>query len=355
MTTLFRRAHSRASLLSRVGDLGQVAGVRVMTLSEGREAGVRIADVRTGSGLRYQVTLDRGMDISMAEFRGTPLAWRAPCGDVHPAYYDPAGIGWLRSFPGGLLTGCGITQAGAPCTDEGETPGLHGRLSHTPAEGVAAGTTWQGDEATVSVEGTMREYRLFGENMMVRRTIASSVGSSSLMLTDHVVNEGSKRTPLMMLYHINIGWPMLDESSQLLLRCDTVPRDEEAARGLDTARRFSGPVAGYKEQVFYHRPHPDEEGWATAALINRTLDLCLYVRFRTNELPRLAEWKMLGEKAYVLGLEPSNCATGGRAKERAAGTLQFLDPGAVRDFAVECGVLDDAKDIAAFVNTHGLS
>src|SRR5512143_823898 len=106
MAKLFGRDCTREEIAARSGDLSQVAGVRTMTLSSGHEEGVRIADVRTGSGLRFQVTLDRGMDISVAEYRGIPLAWRSPAGDVHPAYFDPAGRGWLRTFPGGLMTGC---------------------------------------------------------------------------------------------------------------------------------------------------------------------------------------------------------------------------------------------------------
>src|SRR5512133_437351 len=102
MATVFGEQFSREQILSHVGDLMQVAGVRMMELCEGSEHGVRIADVRTGSGLRFQVSLDRGMDISMAEYKGVPLAFRSPNGDVHPHRYEPEGIGWLRTFSGGL-------------------------------------------------------------------------------------------------------------------------------------------------------------------------------------------------------------------------------------------------------------
>ena len=114
MTTLFGKNYSRRELKQRIGHLSQVAGVRLMQLQEGQEAAVRIADVRSGSGLRFQISLDRGMDISVAEYKGMSLAWRSPQGDVHPSYFDPKGLGWLKSFPGGLMTGCGLTTAGSP-------------------------------------------------------------------------------------------------------------------------------------------------------------------------------------------------------------------------------------------------
>jgi hypothetical protein len=44
----------------------------------------------------------------------------------------------------------------------------------------------------------------------------------------------------------------------------------------------------------------------------------------------------------------------GRAAERAAGTLQFLDPGEERRFSLEIGVVDGEGSIDTFVRTHNL-
>ena len=118
MAILFGQQYTREELLTRVGDLTQVAGVRMMELSDGAERGVRIADVRTGSGLRFQISLDRGMDLSMAVYKVVPVAFRSPNGDVHPQRYEQEAYGWARCFPGGLMTGCGMTQVGSPCIDE---------------------------------------------------------------------------------------------------------------------------------------------------------------------------------------------------------------------------------------------
>ncbi len=94
-----------------------MCGIRPVTLADGPERGVRAADVRTGDGLNFTVLLDRGMDIGPAEYRGIPLAWISPTGPISPAFYDPRGIGWLRTFHGGLLTTCGLTQTGVPNVD----------------------------------------------------------------------------------------------------------------------------------------------------------------------------------------------------------------------------------------------
>ena len=44
---------------------------------------------------------------------------------------------------------------------------------------------------------------------------------------------------------------------------------------------------------------------------------------------------MLGQGAYVLGIEPANCHVEGRARERERGTLEFLQPGEKRNFYLE--------------------
>jgi hypothetical protein len=353
MAELYGRELTRQEIFARAGALSQLAGTRLMTLTGGKEQGVRVADVRTGSGLRFQVSLDRGMDISLAEYRGIPLAWRSPNGDVHPSYFDPVSDGWGRTFPGGLLTTCGLSYLGAPCVDEGKPLGLHGRISHTPATRVSFKEEWRGDECVFSLEGDMRESAIFRENLLLSRTIETRLGASQLTVRDRISNEGSFPAPLMVLYHINAGWPIVSEVSRLLLRSRAIrPRDEEAARGKAEAQRFCKPTRGYREQVFYHDLVPDEEGFA-AALIHAG-HLGLFVRYRQKELPRYVEWKMMGEGEYVVGMEPANCGVGGRAEERAAGTLQFLQGGEHRDFLLTIGVIEGEDALEAFAETHHL-
>jgi len=355
MALLYGANFNRRELLKHVGDLSQVAGVRMMGLQQGAEAGVHIADVRTGSGLRFQVTLDRGMDISVAEYKSILLAWRSPNGDVHPSYFDHRGLGWARTFPGGLMTGCGLTYLGAPCVDEGEELGLHGRLSNTPATNVRAETEWHDERCIFRVTGEVRESSLFKENLLLRRTIETELGESTITFLDTVLNEGFRPSPLMMLYHINLGWPLLDDGAELLLNASlTMARDAEAAKGVSAATKMGAPTPGYAEQVFFHDLRPSRSGFASVLLSNRKLGLGLYVRYRQKELPRFIEWKMIGEGTYVLGLEPANCWVQGRAKERERGTLQFLDPGEEREFYLQIGVLEGAEAIEEFAREANL-
>jgi hypothetical protein len=307
MPSLFGRSIRKGDLRKLVGSVSQVAGIRLVELVDGRVRGMRAADVYTGSGLRFQVLVDRGLDIGAAEHAGRPLAF------VHPALGTPAlherpGIGFLRTFGGGLVTTCGLDHFGPPDA-EGEGYGLHGRASHLPGEGVCVRQEWRGEDYVLEIEGETRQARLFGENLRLERRISTRLGATSLVLEDRVTNEGFRPEHL----------------------------------------RFGPPQAGFAEQVFFHEPLPDPQGRAAAAVVNRPLGFGGFVRWRAAELPVLAHWKMTGEGEYVCGLEPSTHAmTPTRREQREAASLRDLAPGESVSFRLELGALPDPAAIAAF-------
>src|SRR3990172_2059232 len=143
MATLYGRQYSREALLERLGDISQVAGVKKVRLADGNEEGVEAYLVKTGSGFNFRVLASRGMDISSADWHGRSLNWMSPTGEVAPEFHEEPKLGWLRSFYGGLVATCGLTQAGAPTVDQGTELGLHCRVSNTPARNVSYGGEWQ--------------------------------------------------------------------------------------------------------------------------------------------------------------------------------------------------------------------
>lgn len=345
MATIYGREWTRRELLSRVGDISQIARVKLHRLGEGYEDGVLAADVMTGSGLQFTVLASRGLDVSSAAYRGIALAWRSAQSDRHPAFYEPQGLGWLRSFPGGLVTTCGLTWMGAPDVDDGVELGLHGRFSNTPATEVVARGCWQGDEYVLTVEGVVREAVVFGENVTLHRRITTSLGASNFTIRDTVRNEGFQTAPHMLLYHVNVGFPVVDAGSRVVVpAAETVPRDDEAAEGAEEWNVVHEPRAGYAEKVYFHTVRPSADGTATAAVVNPHLEggIALYVQYRPEQLPHFVQWKMLGQGIYVIGLEPANALVMGRSKERAAGRLRYLEPGEERVYEVEIGVATEA-------------
>ena len=352
MVNLFGNRYSKEELLKKVGDISQIGGVRLVELADGYERGVRAAEFRTGSGLDFTVLIDRGLDISTAAFKGQPLAWRSAMTDKDPAYYDDGGLGWLRSFQGGLVVTCGLTYVGAPCEDGDQSLGLHGRISNTPATNVYADGAWLEDGSyEMWIQGKLRESVVFGENIQLERKISSKLGENVIRIHDKVTNLGYYESEHMLLYHINAGFPVVDTNSKLVASVRSCkPRDKNAEEGKEKYAELEAPIHSTDEKVYYLDLAEDGDGNTAVALINKSVDngFGFSVKFPKNELPKFIEWRNPSERDYVVGLEPANCYVEGRDVDRKNGVLQFLQPGETREYHVEIGVLSSSEDITAF-------
>ncbi|MFH1613425.1 MAG: aldose 1-epimerase family protein [bacterium] len=306
-------------------------------MNSGPGKDVRVLSVKTGSGFQFSVIPDRGMDIYQAEYQGNSLEWRSNTGLISPYFYEKDGIGWLRNFFGGLLTTCGLTYAGA----SDEKNGLHGRINNIPADEVNILKYWQNNEYIFEITGVVKEVSVFGDALKLTRKIQTKLGEDKLFIQDKVENIGFKKSPLMIIYHINIGYPLLDSNAKLITNENSiVSRDEEAEKGKGQEKIFSEPLENFKEQVFYFDLKQDSFGYSKVALVNEKIPLGVYVKYKKDTLPRFTEWKMMGCGEYVVGLEPSNCYPEGRKKEKERGTLIEINPQEIITFELEIGILD---------------
>ncbi len=323
-----------------IGSMQQLAGIRTSVLDDGKARGLRVADIDNGSGLTFTALLDRGMDIGKASYKGTPLAYMSPVGYSHPAHFEEDGVRWLRNFSGGLMTGCGLRNVGIPddgIKDASDGPmGLHGRLSNTPAENISVSEEWVDGKYKLAVSGIVRETCFFRENLELKRTISTAMGDNTITLTDRVTNRGVKPSPLMLLYHINLGFPLLSETATLSAKVNqTTPRDENAAQDIENWATCQKPTAGLPERCFFHDIEPDIDGMARITLSNPQVGLAFEIAYRKKELPCLTQWKMMGEQEYVMGLEPANCLPNGQTQERKNGTIRTIEPDETIEHSVE--------------------
>ncbi|MBK0418683.1 aldose 1-epimerase family protein [Leucobacter sp. CSA1] len=319
----------------RMGTLRQLAGIDDLVETQGAARGARRLTLTSGGGLTVNVHPDRALDLGAASYRGVPIAWQSPTGFAAPGRTVDRGTEWLRTFGGGLLASCGLDTFGPASTDEGVHYPMHGRIGSVPATVTRTETT---DDELI-VEGEVRQTAVFGENLLLRRRIRVPIGGSGIIVEDRVTNEASTPAGHMVLYHANLGWPLLDDSAVLAIPSNSVaPRDAAAEAGMADWFDISGPVPGYAEQVFTH----DFTGCGDAevSVDNPDIDLRVAIRFDSETLPGLHQWKMLGEGHYVLGLEPTSIDwSRGRAAAREAGTLPYLEPGESVSYRVEfhCG------------------
>ena len=310
------------------GHRTQFFGVEEHRLIGGRGDGMRLFEVRNGSGLEFTVSADRCADISRISYKGVNLNYMGVSGYAAPAYYDDRGDHFLKTFNCGFLTTCGITNIGIPQTDQGEELPLHGVIGNQPAEHI----WYTSDEERIEIRALIPEMHIFRQKLELERVISCPVGGRSMKIHDTVRNIGSRTEPMLILYHMNMGYPLLSENSVVRVNSEKVtPRTEHAARDLDTWNRMLPPTAGFEEQCYYHE---FGAGTACAGIFSPDAGVGIAIRFDPSSLPYLTEWKMMGEKDYVLGLEPMNATLDGRKGLREAGLLPTIGAGEERVFEV---------------------
>jgi hypothetical protein len=317
-----------------IGWLGQVARADALTIDDGPAHGTRMIRLVNGGGLEIELHPDRGLDIGRVSADGVPLAWISPVDRTAPGSYDAEGTAWLRTFGGGFLATCGLDTFGPPSTDRGVRLGMHGRVGATPATVTRLTADW----TAVTAAGTIRQASVFGEHLVLERTVRSETCSSTFTIDDTVTNHGPKRAPHMILYHFNLGWPLVSPDTTVAFPPATVtPRDEHAAQGLSQHTVFGPPDADFVEQVFLHEPLTESEVSVTVS--NPTVPLSVRLTYDAGALPALLQWKMQGEGHYVLGVEPANTPMlGGRAQAHLADRLPELDPGETTTYRLQVDV-----------------
>lgn len=316
----------------------QFYGVEEHRLIGGKGDGMRLLQVRNGSGLEFTVSADRAADISRLSYKGVNINYMGPAGYVAPAYYDEPGFGFLKSFTCGFLTTCGLRAIGAPSID-GDTPcPLHGTISNTPADRIY----YTEEDGKIEIHAQVNDMEIFKQKLILSRTISCEYGSNKLKISDRIKNAGSAPEPFMLLYHMNMGYPLLSEKARFSVSSKRVlPRDDRAAEDLDTWNQMIPPVPNFEEQCYYHE---FEENRPCAKLYNPDAKVGIAIRWDQKKIPYMTEWKMMGERDYVLGLEPCISKLEGRAELRKNGTLQFIAPGETRDFEIEAEFFDNEAD-----------
>ncbi len=344
----------REALYRHVGDPAQVFSVRRYVCADGAARGMAAMDVRTGAGLRFTVLEDRGLDIYDMEYRGVNLSFLSKNGLVSGQRFSAAPGEFVRVMNGGMLFTAGLLNVGGDCTDEGAYHPLHGRIDGAGAAEVCAVT--DADTQTLTVSGKLREAALFGENLQLTRRITAGAARPALRIEDTLDNNAPEAVDFAILYHFNLGYPFLDEGLRLYTSKGRVtPRDADAAAGITEYGTMSAPVDGYREQVFFHDSDAGADGFAAALAVNEALNLGVYLRYHTENLPALAQWKSMRSGDYALGLEPCNTRLRGRAAERHYGAMRRIGGFSRLHFTVELGVLDGRAAIDAFREAQSLA
>ena len=230
---------NKRELLKYIGDTSQLFGAKDYFINGGKADGVRAVDMKNGGGLELTVLPNRVLGIAYFSYKGLNFSYISSTGIVAPQYFSEAEHGFYRNFYGGFLTTCGLANVGTACDDNGEKLGDHGLISNIPAEEVYAGVDYTDGTPVIKVKGRMREARFFGENIALDREIFMRYGENKFFIVDTVENNGFRVEPFMILYHFNLGYPLLSDGSYLIAPSESVtPRDKEAEKGIGEYTRF---------------------------------------------------------------------------------------------------------------------
>lgn len=344
MAKLFGNEYTKEELLKKTGNLSQVCGIEEVMFNSGRGKGVEAIEIDAGD-LNFTVLKSRCLDIGHASYKGFPLAYMSKSGLRSPEYFvEDKGKGFLDSFYGGLFVTCGLNNIGVDCQVDGREYGVHGEISNIPAEMVSARTFWEEDQYHFQVMGQVRHSRFYAEDLVLSRKIETELGSNKLIITDVIENRDFAPVPLMLLYHINLGFPFLDSRSRLYTTKirKSWPRTPSAQKGLANFTSFSEPVDGIEEECFYHT-FDTEDGMVTACLFNPNLGeegMGVYIKYDTKQLPEIIQWKMMRSREYVCGLNPATNYGEGRKQALENKEVSFIKPLEKKEFSVEIGVTE---------------
>lgn len=331
--------------LGRTGSMQQMAYVRPLRYSEGRAAGMNSYEVKNGP-LHFHVAADKCLDITDLEYKGINLSFLSKGGLQGPQEYDTFGTDAIRSIMGGLVFTCGLDNICAPCTVEGTNYPMHGRMRLTPAEHTGSSAAFEQDIYVMRLWGQMRQASLFGENMVLHRSIETKLGEKSILIRDIVENQSFKPEPLMLLYHCNFGYPFIDETCELVLPThSTTGREEHSQQHIGSWASMPAPIEGEPEYVYLHEMAAGPDNLAHALIINHSLQLGLLLSYSRQTLPYFMQWKSVAAGDYVLGLEPSNASVYGKLHHINNGSVHTLAPFATQENLLRFTILDGADEL----------
>lgn len=271
----------------KISNFAQVASVRRYTITEGKESGLDVIDCDNGK-IRFLLNLSKACDIMQLYHEGQNVSFISKNG------FTNRETDFMNRFEGGMVYTCGLDSLGRRTGYE-----MHGTFHNIPAQIVSV----KCDEQGIEVQAIIRDTALFGKNLVMKRRIFSALESENITLEDTLVNEGYKDEEYCLLYHINVGYPMLDEGGKIEAKVKEVGFSNEWAReNQNTMYDIEEPLSEKKEICYYLRLEEPK-----ISLINEKIKKKFTVEYSKETLPYFLEWKSMASGDYALGLEP--CTT----------------------------------------------
>lgn len=268
----------------KISNIEQLCSARKLKFYDGREKGENVIIVENGC-LSFTVLQDRGFDIYDLKHKG-----------VNIAFLNKGGICGFNSdfntmFNGGMLYTCGLDSLGR------RKEPIHGKYHNIPA----TLSSIKSDNNGIELTATIRDAGLFANNLQLERTISCAYNSGKILVKNRLTNLGYKDAEYCLLFHINIGYPMLDEGVKIEAPIiNTIFNKDNAQESIAKCLKIEEPTANAKEECFYH-----DVAEGCVKVINEKIKKSVNINYDKEKLPCLVEWKSMVSGDYALGIEPS--------------------------------------------------
>lgn len=325
------------------------SSARLVTLGDGVERGVRVVELRTACGLDVEIVVDRGGDIGRLALNGKTFSWHAPHGMRAPWLLNPAnddGFGFLRGFNGFLNT-CGLDHIRQPDRDDLDDATmsassqanypLHGSGTFDPARLIGYGLEDNTPEPYLWCHLERIESMTMRSALRLRRKFHLPLWGRSISIKDEVVNVGHGLASHMMLYHFNVGYPLVAPGTRLSIENGIEVWQSEPHDSLSVFPEPLEPQAG-ELSIFELSGNT-----AKFKILNESIGCGMDFTLDTAGLPYVQLLRMTSPSQYGVGIEPCTTRARSRQAARDIDELAVLKPGDCREYAVDIEVFENSS------------
>lgn len=235
--------------------------------------------------LEVLFNIDNSLDIVWVKYAGVNISFLSKNG-----LNEGKGT-FLQNFEGGFLYTCGLDNVSSCVEDKP----IHGSLHYQKASKVNISIK----DESVYVSADVYQTALFGENFVIHRNF--EITANDIAISDTVENYCYKPLKYVLLYHINYGYPFLDEGLELEIPAiNSEPLTQVAKEKQKEMYDITSPIDNGDENVYYHTLSKGE-----IRLTNQKENISILMKYDTNDFPYTLEWKSMISGDYALGIEPS--------------------------------------------------
>lgn len=272
-------------MLKQISNLSQVTYIREYTLKSGKEEGVKVIEL-FNNHLRVLLNKSKALDIMQIFHDGINLSFISKNG------FSTRSDDFIKRFEGGMLYTVGLDSAGGR-----EGFPIHGSFHNLKPNVIRSEVT----DKEIIVEAIIEDSELFGKHLTMKRQYILGLDANELLLKDELINNGEKDENYCLLYHNNVGYPMLDVGGRIEINAkEVLPRTPYAQEKQNEWNVITEPL-DLQEETCYFLDVIDGQ----AAYVNHNLKKRLTIRYNKENLPEFVLWKSMRSGDYALGLEPT--------------------------------------------------